>query len=207
MQSPQAVLPLPPLEVLARYFPNLALALFRGVAIRPNLRTLQANFSTTAANTRLDASFDEQISSFSLFAGCAFVIDPTSNLPMNPLKTMSDTFQAEVSGIVMRFTVRGSGDDYSPLPTDTPLALVPKVLNPTVGLWAWDNPDNVKATFTINSPPPAAPFTVWMTFGFYQLASDGFPFLNMPRECAQEDLIKCGLLCPCAPPLQIAAGG
>lgn len=195
MQTP--VLPLPPLEVIAKYFPNFALALYHGVELRPNLRTLQANFSTTTVNTRLDASFDEQVSSFSLFGGAGLIIDPTSNINGNPLKTTSDTNQANVSGIVCRFTVRGRGDDYSPVPTDTPLTLIPKILNPTVGLWAWDNPDNVKATFTINGFVPAAPFTVWLVFGFYQLASDGLKYMSMPRQCARDELIKCGVLCPC----------
>jgi len=193
----QPVLPLPPLEVVAKYFPNFALALYHGVELRPNLRTLQANFATTTVNTRLDASFDEQVSSFSLFGGAAVVVDPTSNINGNPLKSVSDANQAIVSGIVVRFTVRGRGDDYSPVPTDTPLILVPRVLNPTVGLWAWDNPDNVKATFTINGFVPAAPFTVWLVFSFYQLASDGLKFMSMPRHCAREELVKCGVLCPC----------
>lgn len=191
------VLPLPPLEVVARYFPNFALALHKGVELRPNLRTLQANFSTTTLNTRLDASFDEFVSSFSLFGGAAVVIDPTSNLIANPLKSLSDQAQAVVSGIVMRMTVRGRGDDYSPVPSDTPLILIPRVLNPTVGLWSWDNPDNVKATFTINAYVPAAPFTVWVVFAFYTLASSGYEYLCMPRECARQELIKCGVLCPC----------
>lgn len=191
------VLPLPPLEVVAKYFPNFALAMYEGVELRPNLRTLQANFSTTTVNTRLDASFDEQVSSFSLFGGAAIVIDPTSFIPGNPLKTTSDANQAIVSGIVMRMTVRGRGDDYSPVPTDTPLVLIPRVLNPTVGLWSWDNPDNVKATFTINGFVPAAPFTVWVVFSFYQLASDGLRFMAMPRHCAREELYKRGVLCPC----------
>jgi hypothetical protein len=195
MYSP--VLPLPPLEVLGKYFPQFALALWHGVECRPNLRTLQANFSTTTVNTRLDASFDQQISSFSLFGGSGIVIDPTSFIPGSPLKTQSDDHQAAVSGIVARITVRGRGDDYSPVPTDTPLILVPRVLNPTVGLWAWDNPDNVKATFTINGFVPAAPFTVWLVFSFYQLASDGLKFMSMPRHCAREELVKCGVLCPC----------
>jgi hypothetical protein len=193
------VLPLPPLEVVARYFPNFALALFRGVELRPNLRTLQANFSTTAVNTRLDASFDEFVSSFSLFGGVASIVDPTNAFNGNPLKTQSDAAQAIVSGITLRFTVRGRGDDYSPVPTDTPLILIPKVLNPTVGLWAWDNPDNVKAIYTINGFVPAAPFTVWTTFAFYQLASDGLRFMSMPRHCAREELYKLGVLCPCPP--------
>ncbi|MGH3514302.1 MAG: hypothetical protein ACRDRB_18820, partial [Pseudonocardiaceae bacterium] len=163
---------------MAKYFPNFALALYHGVELRPNLRTLQANFSTTAVDTRLDASFDEQVSSFSLFGGSSVIIDPTSAFNGNPLKTTSDANQEVVSGIVMRFTVRGRGDDYTPVPTDTPLHLVTRVLNPTVGLWAWDNPDNVKATFTINGFVPAAPFTVWVVFGFYQLASDGMKYMS-----------------------------
>jgi hypothetical protein len=206
MMHTTPVLPLPPLEVVAKYFPNFALALYEGVELRPNLRTLQANFSTTTVNTRLDASFDEQVSSFSLFAGCAVRIDPTSNIIGNPLKALSDAAQVEVSGIVMRFTVRGRGDDYSPVPTDTPLIMVPEVLQPMVGLWAWDNPDNVKATFTINAYVPAAPFTVWATFGFYQLASDGLRYMSMPRHCARDELIKCGVLCPCPSTGQPAIG-
>jgi hypothetical protein len=191
------VLPLPPLEVVAKYFPNFALALYHGVELRPNLRTLQANFASTTVNTRLDASFDEQVSSFSLFGGAAVIIDPTSAFIGNPLKSTSDKNQADVSGLVMRFTVRGRGDDYSPVPNDTPVTLIPKILNPTVGLWSWDNPDNVKATFTINGYVPAAPFTVWVVFGFYQLASDGLKYMSMPRHCARDELIKCGVLCPC----------
>lgn len=197
MMHTTPVLPLPPLEVVAKYFPNFALALYEGVELRPNLRTLQANFSTTTLNTRLDASFDEQVSSFSLFAGCTVDIDPTGNLNGNALKTLSDQAQVAVSGMVLRFTVRGRGDDYSPVPTDTPLIMVPRVLNPTVGLWAWDNPDNVKATFTINAYVPAAPFTVWAVFGFYQLASGGEQYMSMPRHCARDELIKRGVLCPC----------
>ncbi|HTA17768.1 MAG TPA: hypothetical protein VK989_00665 [Polyangia bacterium] len=201
------VLPLPPLEVIAKYFPQFALALWDGVELRPNLRTLEANFSTTTINTQLDASFDEQISSFSLFGGAAEVIDPTGNLNGNPLKSMSDRAQARVSGIVVNFTVRGRGDDYSPVPTDTPLELVPAVLNPTVGLWAWDNPDNVRARFTINGFVPAAPFTVWLVFGFYQLASRGCDFLRLDRQCARDKLIKCGVICPCPPAGALVVAG
>lgn len=192
--------PLPPLAVLAEYFPSFALALHEGVQLRPNLRTLRATFSTTTLNTQLPASFDEQVSSFSLFGGVSHIVDPTGAFNGSPLKSTSDANQAIVSGVTMKFTVRGRGDDYSPVPTDTPLYLVSRVLNPTVGLWSWDNPDNVKATYTINGFVPASPFTVWTVFAFYQLASDGLKYFSMSREEARCRLIKCGVICPCPPP-------
>lgn len=200
MQLPNPVLPLPPLEVLARYFPHFALAISEGVEVRPNLRTLKAVFSTTTLNTFVPASFDEFVSTFSLFGGVANVIDPTGAFNGNPLKTTSDANQEVVSGITLRLTVRGRGDDYSPVPTDTPLHLVSKTLNPTVGLWSWNNPDNVKATYTIQGFVPAAPFTVWTVFAFYVLASEGMKYFSMPRRDAIARLMAAGILCPCPAP-------
>lgn len=188
--------PLPPLEVIARYFPQFALAVYEGVEVRPNLRTLKVTFSTTALNTFLPASFDEQLGSFSLFSGVSHIIDPTSAFAGNPLKSTSDANQAIVSGVAMRFSVRGRGDDYNPVPNDTPLFLVSRVLNPSVGMWAWDMPDNVKATYTIIGFVPAAPFTVWTTFGFYVLASSGLPYLAIPRQTAIQRLVAAGVLPP-----------
>lgn len=196
------VLPLPPISVIAGYFPQFACALYDGVELRPNLRTLQATFASTAVNTFVETSFDEQLSSFALFAGATVLIDPTNNIPGNPLKTLSDAAQVIASGIALTITVRGRGDDYTPVPTPTPISMIPRVLNPTVGLWAWDMPDNVKARFVIFNPPPVAPFTVWCVLGFYQLASSGRAYMTgLTREDARARLRKVGIL----PPLPQAA--
>ena len=190
---------LPPFATLARYFPQFALALDDGIPANPNSRILQAKFSTTQVpQPAVTASFSTIIPTLSVFGGATVTIDPTNALAGNPLKTISDTFQAMTSGITVTFVVRGPRD-YSPLPDETPLQSVEKAWAPFVGKWAMRMPENVKAQFTLQSTPPAAPLTAWIVMTFFQLATpDADPYLAMPRADAIAELRKRGILLPAA---------
>jgi hypothetical protein len=177
-------------STLAAYHPQFALAILHGVPIRPNLRTLQATFPNLAAGESEPASFDQQISRYSVFAGCAVTIDPTNAFVGSSLKTMSDFFQAKVSGITMNLVIRSRGSDYAPVIDDIPLQLLESTLNPGAGTWKFDNPDNPKAQFTIQTPPTDAPFTVWVTFNLLVLGDGNEEFLCLDRAVAQERLVN-----------------
>jgi hypothetical protein len=181
----------PSFATLALYHPQFALAIANGVPKRPNNRTLTFTFSSTAVpQNPQPASFDEFISSYSVFAGFDYTIDPTSAFSGNVLKTLSDTMQKQVSGFSMQLTVRANGSDYSPIPADTMLQLVPSILNPTAGMWSMNNPDNVKAQLTMQSSPPAAPLTVQCVFSFIVLGDGGQRYLCMSEEAARDALCK-----------------
>lgn len=188
-------LTVPDFRVLAYYHPQAALAIACGVPLHPNLRTLSVTFDTSAAvGERLPASFSEVIGSYSIFAGCDLTIDPTQAFPGNPLKYLNDVGQALVSGVTFALEVRGS-EDYTPIPDEVPLQSVPRLLASSVGIWTLDNPDNVKANFTLQTLPNAAsettafPMTVWLNFSFLMLSGQGSrEFLCMRPELARAQL-------------------
>lgn len=194
-----------PFETLARFHPQFALAIDDGVPCRPNIRGLSADFDTTAQIGSFEpASFSEIISSYSVFAGVDITIDPTGLLPGNPLKYLSDVSQALESGITFTLTVRGRGDDYTPIVDETPLQSVPQVLAAAVGIWNMDNPDNVKARFTLAAFPlgsssVGAPFTVWMTFSFLVLGAEGARYMCMCAKDARDELRRRGWCLPTGP--------
>jgi hypothetical protein len=176
-------------STLATYHPQFALAVLQGVALRPNLRTLQATFPNLAAGEAVPASFDQQISRYSVFAGCAVTIDPTNAFGGSSLKSMSDYFQAKVSGITLNLVIRSKGSDYAPIIDDIPLQLLEATLNPGAGTWKFDNPDNTKAQFTLQTPPTDSPFTVWVTFNLLVLGDGSQDYLCLDREIAQQKLV------------------
>ncbi|HZU82018.1 MAG TPA: hypothetical protein VE987_03830, partial [Polyangiaceae bacterium] len=139
------------------------------------------------------ASFSEVIGSYSIFAGADITVDPTNAFPGNPLKYLNDVGQALVSGITFTLLTRGS-DDYTPIPDETPLQSVPRLLSAAVGVWTLDNPDNVKATFTLQTIPNAAseetalPMTVWLNFAFLMLGSGGREFLCLDAGTCRKRL-------------------
>jgi len=136
----------------------------------------------------LPTSFDQQITAYSVFSGCDVSLDPTNAFAGNPLKSLSDTFQAMTSGITMQMLVRSKNEgDYSPIPTDTPLQMVPPILRKAAGIWFMESPDNAKVQFTLVSVPPggaqAAPITVWVTLAFLVLGYGAENFTKLrPME-------------------------
>ena len=90
--------------------------------------------------------------------------------------------------------------DYTPIPFDTPLQLVSRVLNPTAGMWSMDATDNVKAQFTLQAEPPDAPLTVWATFNFLQLGEGAREIMCLKRDIVRSKLQELGILgCGCDP--------
>jgi hypothetical protein len=182
-------LSVPNLETIAQYHPQFALAILAGVPCRPDIRSLSVDFDSSAAIGNYEpASFSEIISSYSIFGGSDITIDPTSAFAGNPLKYLNDVGQALVSGITVTLLVKGRGADYSPVADETPLQSAPRLLSASVGVWNLDNPDNVKARFTLQSFPngsagPSFPFTIWWNFAFWVLAAEGAHYMCLdPRE-------------------------
>jgi hypothetical protein len=181
----------PSLAKIAEYHPAFALAAFEGIGVRVDMRPLSVEFTTQAAIGQvLPASFAEIISSYSVFVGADLTLDPTSAFPGNVLKNLSDVTQARVTGITFTLLVRANGDDYAPVPEETPLQSVVRLLNAGAGVWALDNPDNVKARFTLASlqQPTALPFTAWLTLCFYVLGPEGQKYLCMDADTARKVL-------------------
>jgi hypothetical protein len=187
---------------LAFYHPTFALAIVEGADVRPNVRILSVQFPGSASiGTVKPASFAAPVSAYSVFAGCAETIDPTGQtFQGNILKYVNDAGQAKVTGITFTLLARTRGDDYTPIPDETPLQFVPSLLSVAAGVWKLNEPaDNVKATFTLaaqpNTPPP---FTAWVGFVFLVLSKDAAGFLCMDRRAAYAELQRRGLLC-CPP--------
>ena len=172
-------------ETLCTFHPAFALAILNGISVRPSTRIAQATFSSTTLNQQVPASFDDVITTYSVFGGVDVGIDPTNAFPGNPQKAQSDFFESiGPSGIRVQLLARTAGDnDYSPIPSDVPLQMAPAILNKTAGAWHFVNPDNVKLQFTLAALPPggsgAVPFTVWMVFSFLVLGPGGENFLRM----------------------------
>jgi hypothetical protein len=189
-------LSVPSFTTIAAYHPQAALAIASGVPVRPSIRPLSVTFDSTAfVGQQKPASFAEIISSYSIFAGADITIDPSNAFEGNVLKYVNDQAQMEAeTGITMTLEVRGLGSDYNPVPEPTPLQSVGRLFSAAVGIWTLDNPDNVKALFTLNTPPNAAPestafpITVWFNFGFLVLGEGAGNFMCMAPADARKML-------------------
>lgn len=179
-------------ETLCAYHPAFALAILCGVKPRPSMRVVQATFSSAALNVPVEANFDQQITSVSVFTGCDVSIDPTSAFAGNPLKTTSDFFQAAgASGVRVQLLARTRDDnDYTPITSQVPLQMVPSILRKVAGIWSMTLPDNLKATFLLGAAPPAVPLTVWITFAFLVLGPLGENYLRLDPLTARAQLAQ-----------------
>jgi hypothetical protein len=190
----------PSFATLAAYHPQFALAIACGVKPRPNNRTITFRFSSTAVpQSPQPGSFDQFVSSYSVFTGFDYTIDPTNAFVGNVLKTTSDKNQKEVTGLSLQLVIRTDDGDFSPIPNDTMLQLVPAVLNPTAGMWHFSNPDDMKAQLTVQTSPPAAPFTVQLVFGVIQLGDGKERYMCLEPAVARAKLQEMGLLGACCP--------
>lgn len=176
------------LAALAQYHPQFALAAADGVPCRPNNRTLQAKFSNTAQGQFVDANFQEQISIYSIFTGFEYTIDPSNAFAGSSQKGQSDFFSEQVSGLTFSLAVRGGGDEYFPIRDQTPLQLCRRILNPSIGVWAMWNGQNVFGRFQIETPPVGETITAWAAFGFLVMGSQGASYLCRSRAEAIREL-------------------
>jgi len=177
----------PPFETICAYHPGFALAMLDGVRARPNLRTIQGVFAGFALNQPIESSFDQQITGYSLFTGCAYTLDPINAFGGNLFQYVSAGAQQLVTGITVDLLIRSRGEnDYSPIPTQTPLQMVPTVLDGAVGVWALNEPDNCKMRFTLIAAPAGnPPLTVWFVFSFLVLGEGGDRYLCLDRDRAR----------------------
>ena len=188
--KPSVALGPPSLLFLAEYHPQVALAVANGVPLRPNLRPLSVELQNSQIGQPQRTSFSEVISQYSIFAGVDVTVDPTNDAPGNPVKYINDASQALVTGVTVSLLVKGAGgEDYSPVPDETPLQQLPVTLAPSIYLWRMINPENVKAQFIVQTPANATPFTVWLTFTFLVLASAGDVYMQIPADEARKQLI------------------
>lgn len=194
--NPQAGVQIPSLETLAQYHPQVALAVWNGFALRPNLRALSVQLQNSQIGNPQPVSFSEVMSVYSIFSSVAVTIDPTSNLEGNPLKYISDATEPATSGVTVNLLIKSSdGVDWSPIPDDTPLQSLPYAFAGSSGLWAMKNPENLKLAFTLQSAfQGPGPITVWTVWTFLMLQSGGQQYLNMKTADARAALIGLGLL-------------
>jgi hypothetical protein len=193
---------------LARFHPQMALAIDDGVPARPNVRPLSCDFSSSQPTEQvIPQSFSEIFGTFGVFTEASVTIDPTGAFVANPsastpvlatpLKAISDACQSLVTGITVTLVVKGGGaTDYAILPDDTPLQSVPPALASAAYIWAMHPPDNVKCFFTLAGQAPGAPFTAWLIFTFLQLSSMGDDYFRIKRADAIATLQKRGILPP-----------
>jgi hypothetical protein len=191
MQS--AGISVPSLATLADYHPQFALAVLAGVPVRPNLRPLSQQLQNSQLGQPQPASFDQVIGQYSIFSSCQVSIDPTNNLDGNPLKYLSDAAQALVTGVTVTMMVDSrSGINYTPIPDETPLQVLPAALSASAGIWRMVNPENLKVKFTVAAAAQSSPFTVWLNFTFLMLAAEGEQFLCVPTDEARRRLCSMG---------------
>jgi hypothetical protein len=190
-----AGLSVPSLVTLAQYHPQVALAVAKGVPLRPNLRPLSVELQNSQLGQPVNASFQEIISVYSIFSGIKVTIDPTNNLVGNPLKYLADAAQPLTSQITLSLLVKSNdGTDYAPVPDDTPLQGLEDAFAPSIGIWRMVNPENVKARFILQSQAEGDNFTVWVIFTFLVLASSGQNFMGIAPDAARAELVKMGIL-------------
>lgn len=194
--NPQAGVTIPSLRTLAEYHPQVALAVWSGLALRPNLRPLSVQLQKSQLGNPQPVSFSEVMSVYSIFGSVSVTIDPTSNLEGNPLKYLSDAVEPATSGVTVNLLIKSSdGVDWSPIPDDTPLQSLPIAFAPSSGLWAMKNPENLKLAFTLQSAfQGPGPITVWTVWTFFMLQSGGEQFMRMTTPAARAQLVSLGLL-------------
>lgn len=194
--NPQAGVQIPSLETLASYHPQVALAVWNGFALRPNLRPVSVQLQNSQIGNPQPVSFTEVMSVYSIFSSVSVTIDPTGNLDGNPLKYISDATEPATSGITVNMLIKSSdGVDWSPIPDDTPLQSMPYAFAGSSGLWAMKNPENIKLAFTLQSAFQGdGPITVWTVWTFLMLQSGGQQFMQMTTADARTQLMALGVL-------------
>ena len=194
--NPQAGIHIPSLVTLAEHHPQVALAKWAGFALRPNLRAVSVQLQNSQLGNPQPVSFSEPMSVYSIFSSVNVTIDPTNNLNGNPFKYVSDATQPATSGITCSMLVQSSsGINWSPVPDEVPLQMLPLAFAGSSGLWSMNNPENIKLSFTLQSPfQGSGPITVWTVWTFLMLQSGGEQFLRMTTQAAQAQLIALGLL-------------
>ncbi len=194
--NPQAGIHIPSLETLAEHHPQVALAKWAGFALRPNLRSVSVQLQNSQLGNPQPVSFSEPMSVYSIFSSVNVTIDPTNNLNGNPLKYLSDLAEPATSGITCSMLVQSSsGINWSPVPDETPLQALPLAFAGSSGLWSMNNPENIKLSFTLQTPfQGSGPITVWTVWTFLMLQSGSESFLQMTTPAARAQLIALGLL-------------
>jgi hypothetical protein len=181
-------------ETLCAYHPGFALGVWKGILVRPSVRIMQAQFSSTTLNQPVPAAFDSIIASYSVFAGVDISVDPTNAFAGNPQKAQSDFFQAwGASGLRFQLQINSvDNSQYNPIPVDVPMQMVPSIMRKAAGIWRMRNPDTAKGTFNMAALPPggadAVPLTAWMAFSFLTLGPGGENYTSMSFENARAQL-------------------
>ena len=187
-------------KMLCALHPRFALAV---LCDRPPVvvgRSIQIAFTSNATQQApIPKSFSSPMATYSIFAGCDIVVDPTGAFQPtqqapapNPLKSISDFFQGLVSGVTVQVQVDSKdAQKFSPISDYTPLELVPNALNRGAGVWKLDNPENVKVLAKLVGSPPSGNFTVWFLFSFLQVLAAG-DILGMKNQEARACLKKMG---------------
>jgi len=182
---------LPPLSVIAQYHPQWALAAAEGVAVRPSVRPLSVQFSSTAnVGTQEEASYDTPITLQALFTGAELTVDPTTAFAQNILKGLNDATLEKVSGVTVTILSTDATGNFTPVFDETPLQSVPRLLQPFCGIWKVAGPAaNLKATFTLNSiPNGGVPFTAWLNMSFAELEGPCAEYFGCSRAVARKRL-------------------
>lgn len=194
--NPQAGTQIPSLETLAAYHPQVALAVWNGFQLRPNLRPVSVQLQNSQLGNPQPVSFAEPMSVYSIFSSVGVTIDPTSNLDGNPLKYISDATEPATSGITCSMLVQSNtGINWSPIPDETPLQALPGAFAGSSGLWALSNPENIKLSFTLQSAfQGPGPITVWTVWTFLMLQSGAEQIMAMKVADARAQLQALGIL-------------
>lgn len=201
MSHQQPGIGLPPLSVIGQYHPHWALAAARGVSVRPDVRVLSVEFTSTAqVGQALPASYAEPLTKYSLFSGCEFTVDPTSSYTGNVLKGLNDTTMAKVSATTFTLLTTGPRGNYTPVFDDTPTQSIPGLLKPFAGMWMLGPvAENVKARFTLQSiPNGGVPFTLWLMMAWAVLDSQAAcsDVFSLTHAEARKQLRDEGICCP-----------
>lgn len=183
--------PMPGLLDLAFRHPQLALCIAKDVGMRPSLRPLAVELQNAQIGQPQPTSFAEPISQYSVFTGLSVTVDPTNDAPGNPMKYINDAAQSLVTGVTFDMTVQSrSGDNYSPVPEEVPVQVLPAAFSAAAWTWRMLRPENVKARFTVQSALNASPFTIWVVFTFMVVATEGDVYLNMTGDRARAELAQ-----------------
>jgi hypothetical protein len=196
MNPPQAGVQIPSLETLASYHPQVALAVWNGFSLRPNLRPVSVQLQNSQLRNPQPISFSEVMSVYSIFSSVSVTIDPTGNLNGNPIKYISDMDQPDTSGITVNMLIKSNdGVDWAPIPDETPLQSMAAAFAGSSGLWAMKNPENIKLFFTLQSAfQGPGPITVWTVWTFLMLQSGGEQYMAMKTADARAALVNLGVL-------------
>jgi hypothetical protein len=190
-----------PVERVAEWCPQLALARLMGVAMVPVTRLCQSQFSAAAPMVTADALWnDGRLDQFAVVDRVVFQIDEPSAWSGSQGKAEADFFFGLQSPVQATMVIKGT-PGYTVAGVMTPIRLLVAVLADAWPQgWPLEPTQSAIMKFSASFAIPSLPATVSVLFRMWTPEACTQDFINMDRACARRILEKeFGIKRPCGP--------